>query len=106
MGLPPRTRLRLVVVASLILAAIAADAQRVPADQWAGRAAVAGIHLYQSTLSPLYARMGVDCRFSPTCSRYGEVVIQKYGFVRGGWMSLRRVARCGPWTPKGTVDEP
>ena len=50
--------------------------------------------------------MGVECRFTPTCSHYGEAVIQKYGFVRGGWMSLRRVARCGPWTPKGTVDLP
>jgi hypothetical protein len=106
MGLPPRTRLRLAAIASLILAAIAADAQRAPADQWAGRAAVAGIHVYQSTLSPLYARMGVDCRFSPTCSRYSEVVIRNYGFVRGGWMSMKRVARCGPWTPKGTQDEP
>jgi uncharacterized protein len=85
---------------------IAADAQRAPANQWAGRAAVAGIHVYQATLSPLYGRMGVECRFTPTCSHYGEAVIQKYGFVRGGWMSLKRVARCGPWTPKGTVDLP
>ena len=106
MSLPPRTRFRLAAVAALIVVAIAADAQRAPANQWAGRAAVAGIHVYQSTLSPLYARMGVDCRFSPTCSRYGEVVIQKYGVVRGGWMSLKRIARCGPWTPKGTQDLP
>jgi putative membrane protein insertion efficiency factor len=90
-----------IAVALLVL-----DAQRAPANQWTGRAAVAGIHAYQATLSPLYARMGVDCRFSPSCSRYGEVVIQKHGFVRGGWMSLKRIARCGPWTPKGTVEEP
>ncbi len=101
-----QTRRRLAAVAVFVVAAIAADAQRAPATQWTGRAAVAGIHLYQSTLSPLYARMGVDCRFSPSCSRYGEVVIQKYGFVRGGWMSLKRIARCGPWTPKGTQDLP
>lgn len=106
MSLLKRTRLRIAAVATLILAAIAADAQRAPANQWAGRAAVAGIHVYQSTLSPLYGRMGVECRFTPTCSRYGEVVIQKYGFVRGGWMSLKRIARCGPWTPKGTEDIP
>jgi putative membrane protein insertion efficiency factor len=98
--------MRLAAIAVLIVAAIAVDAQRAPADQWTGRAAVAGIHAYQVTLSPLYARMGVGCRFSPTCSRYGEVVIQKYGFVRGSVMSLKRIARCGPWTPKGTVDEP
>jgi putative membrane protein insertion efficiency factor len=93
-------------VAVLLVAAIAADAQRAPAQQWAGRAAVAGIHAYQSTLSPLYARMGVECRFTTTCSRYSEVVIRKYGFVRGSLMSMKRIARCGPWTPQGTVDEP
>ena len=103
---PSRTRDRIAAVAMLCLAAVAADAQRAPANQWAGRAAVAGIHVYQSTLSPLYGRMGVECRFTPTCSRYGEVVIQKYGFVRGSWLSLKRVARCGPWTAKGTVDLP
>ncbi|MGH9383633.1 MAG: membrane protein insertion efficiency factor YidD [Vicinamibacterales bacterium] len=99
-------RIRWAAIAVTIVAAIAADAQRAPANQWSGRAALAGIHLYQATLSPVYARLGVDCRFSPTCSRYGEVVIQKYGFVRGGWMSLKRIARCGPWTPKGTLDPP
>ena len=101
-----RTRFRIAAVALLIPVAIAADAQRAPANQWAGHVAVAGIHAYQLTLSPLYGRMGVECRFTPTCSHYGEAVILKYGFVRGGWMSLKRVARCGPWTPKGTADLP
>ncbi|HEY7284216.1 MAG TPA: membrane protein insertion efficiency factor YidD [Vicinamibacterales bacterium] len=68
--------------------------------------ALAGIHLYQRALSPLAARAGIRCRFTPTCSRYAEVVITRDGVVRGGWRSLKRVARCGPWTAHGTVDEP
>ena len=65
-----------------------------------------GIHAYQRTLSPLAARVGVRCRFTPSCSRYAEIVIARDGVVRGGWKAVRRIARCGPWTPTGTVDEP
>jgi uncharacterized protein len=68
--------------------------------------ALAGIRAYQHTLSPLAARAGLRCRFAPTCSRYAEVVIARDGIVRGGWKALKRVARCGPWTPMGTRDDP
>lgn len=91
---------------AIVLVAIALDLRRAPADQLATRAAVGAIHLYQATLSPLYARMGARCRFTPTCSHYGEAVIRKFGVVRGGWMAATRIARCGPWTPAGTVDPP
>ena len=52
------------------------------------------------------ARIGLRCRFTPTCSRYGETVIARDGAVRGGWKTVKRIARCGPWTPLGTVDPP
>jgi len=68
--------------------------------------AIAGIHGYQRTLSPLLGRAGVECRFTPTCSRYAEVVIARDGVVRGGLKAARRIARCGPWTAAGTIDEP
>lgn len=41
------------------------------------------------------------CRFTPTCSRYAEEAIQKYGFWKGSWMGLKRLARCHPFTPGG-----
>jgi putative membrane protein insertion efficiency factor len=85
---------------------IAADLLRPPAEQLSTRAALGAIHLYQATLSPLYARTGVICRFKPTCSHYGETVVREYGVIRGGWLAMKRVLRCGPWTPAGTVDEP
>jgi len=68
--------------------------------------AIAGIHAYQRVLSPMAARVGFRCRFTPTCSRYAEVVIARDGFVRGGWQAFRRIARCGPWTPEGSRDDP
>ena len=61
--------------------------------------------MYQATLSPLYARTGVICRFKITCSHYGEAVVRDFGAVKGGWLAFKRVLRCGPWTPMGTVDD-
>ena len=91
---------------AIFLIAIALDVRRPPADQLATRFAVGGIHVYQATLSRFYARLGVQCRFTPTCSHYGEAVIRKFGAMRGGWMAAKRIFRCGPWTPMGTVDAP
>ena len=68
--------------------------------------AIAGIHFYQRSLSPIAARAGFRCRFTPTCSRYAEAVIARDGIVRGGAKAIARIARCGPWTPNGTRDDP
>ena len=84
-----------------VLVVSAALATALPA-----RTVVGGIHLYQRDLSPIVAALGGRCRFTPTCSRYAEVVIQRDGVARGGWKALKRIARCGPWTPRGTMDPP
>ena len=89
---------------AIILVAIALDLRRPPPEQWSTAAALGGIHLYQATLSPLYAKLGVQCRFSPTCSHYGEEAVRKYGVARGGYLAAKRVLRCGPWTTAGTID--
>ncbi|MEX1253961.1 MAG: membrane protein insertion efficiency factor YidD [Dehalococcoidia bacterium] len=41
------------------------------------------------------------CRFEPSCSRYGYEAIERYGALRGGWMTLRRVFRCRPFHAGG-----
>jgi putative membrane protein insertion efficiency factor len=56
------------------------------------------IRLYQLTISRI---MPSSCRFTPSCSQYGYQVIEKYGLLRGGWLALRRVARCHPFNPGG-----
>ena len=68
--------------------------------------AIAGIHVYQHALAPLATRLGATCRFEPSCSRYAEIVITREGVVAGGWKTIKRVVRCGPWTRMGTRDEP
>lgn len=97
-----RTRALLLLLAALV----AWDLSRPPERQASAAALVAGIRLYQAVLSPAVAAAGVRCRFEPTCSRYAEVVIRRHGTLRGGWRSAVRLARCGPWTPAGTVDPP
>jgi putative membrane protein insertion efficiency factor len=99
-------RRTLIAIVAVLLVAAAIDARRTPSSQFMTRAAVGGIHLYQATLSKWYARVGVQCRFTPTCSHYGEAVVRQFGAVRGGWMAMKRVMRCGPWTPMGTREPP
>jgi uncharacterized protein len=60
------------------------------------------IRVYQWTLSPL---LGPTCRFYPSCSHYALAVLEHRGFLRGSWLTLRRLARCHPWHPGG-VDLP
>lgn len=71
-----------------------------------GQRAIDGIHLYQRWIAPVAARIGVTCRFTPSCSHYAERAIAQDGLLVGGWRSLRRIARCGPWTVPGTYDPP
>ncbi|MBP2231414.1 putative membrane protein insertion efficiency factor [Azospirillum agricola] len=56
------------------------------------------VYLYRWTLSPF---IGMHCRFQPTCSRYSIEALEKHGAIRGGWLTLRRIARCHPWGGSG-----
>ena len=75
---------------------------RIGADNLRGLALsavlIALIRLYRLSLSPL---LGPHCRFTPSCSAYGLEAIQRHGPWRGGWLTLRRLLRCHPFTPCG-----
>lgn len=53
---------------------------------------------YQLIISPW---LGSQCRYTPTCSQYGIEAFQKYGPFKGGWLTLKRIARCNPWGSHG-----
>ena len=59
---------------------------------------------YKHVLSPaLHAAGFTQCRYLPTCSEYAYVAVSRYGWVRGGWLGMRRLLRCHPFV-KGGLD--
>lgn len=62
------------------------------------RALVALVRLYRAAVSPL---LPPACRYTPTCSRYAEEAIGRFGPARGAWLALRRLLRCHPWGGRG-----
>ena len=59
------------------------------------------INFYQKYLSFLF---GKNCRFEPTCSQYAKDSIEAHGVIVGGFYSLIRILKCGPWSAGG-IDE-
>jgi putative membrane protein insertion efficiency factor len=58
------------------------------------------IRLYRVTLGPIFGLVS-GCRYQPTCSQYGYEAIQKYGWLRGWPMAIRRIGRCHPFRQGG-----
>ncbi len=58
------------------------------------------VRVYRYFFSPF---LGSHCRFYPSCSCYAETALRSHGPLRGGWLALRRLARCHPWH-EGGVD--
>ncbi len=42
-----------------------------------------------------------SCRYSPSCSAYAITALERYGALRGGWMTVKRLSRCHPWGGQG-----
>ena len=62
------------------------------------RLLIAPIRFYRQYGSPLTPPA---CRFTPTCSQYAIVALQKHGPLKGLWLALRRLLRCHPWGGSG-----
>ena len=56
------------------------------------------VKAYSYLLSPI---IGKNCRFFPTCSEYAIECFQNFGFIKGGWLSIKRILRCHPWGNSG-----
>jgi uncharacterized protein len=67
------------------------------------RLALGLIRFYQKGISPL---TGPSCRFVPTCSTYAHESIERFGLLRGGWIFLKRFARCHPFGGHGVDPVP
>lgn len=56
------------------------------------------VKAYKILISPLLPN---SCRFYPTCSEYSIEALQKYGTIKGLWLSFKRIIKCHPFHPGG-----
>lgn len=56
------------------------------------------LQAYRYFISPL---RGNDCRFYPSCSKYAQIAIKRYGAYKGSYLTVRRLFCCHPWHTGG-----
>jgi len=56
------------------------------------------IRCYQSLLRP---HLIGSCKFYPSCSEYAAEALSQHGLVRGGLLTVKRLARCHPFGTGG-----
>ena len=56
------------------------------------------IRIYQRFISPL---SGPSCRFYPSCSQYAIEALNRHGFLKGSYLSVRRLLKCHPFHEGG-----
>lgn len=61
------------------------------------------VRAYRLIFSPW---VGHNCRYHPTCSAYALEALRKHGGIKGGWLTVRRIARCQPWGGSGVDNVP
>ncbi len=59
------------------------------------------IRFYNRAVSPYTPPR---CRFTPTCSAYAQEAICKYGAAKGGWLAVKRLCRCHPFSKRDPYD--
>lgn len=57
------------------------------------------IKLYKYCVSPMLGPL--TCRFTPSCSEYTIEAIEKFGVIKGIWISICRICRCHPFAKGG-----
>ena len=62
------------------------------------RLAIWLIKFYQKGISP---KKPPCCRFTPTCSQYALEAFERFGFFKGGYLSLKRLLKCHPFHAGG-----
>ncbi len=66
--------------------------------EWINEGLIILIHLYKHTLSTL---LGPCCRFTPSCSSYASLSVERFGVKEGAWLIFKRLIKCHPFHPGG-----
>lgn len=68
------------------------------ANRLAATALVLLVRAYQFAVRPM---LSGACKFHPSCSEYAIEAVTAHGPWRGGWLAVRRLARCRPFATGG-----
>ena len=56
---------------------------------------------YKKYISPVLEHYGIKCKYYPTCSVYAMQAINKYGALKGSFLSIKRILKCNPFSKGG-----
>jgi len=62
------------------------------------RVLIALVKWYQRAISPLTPP---SCRYTPTCSAYAIEALERFGAIKGSFLTVKRILRCHPWGGSG-----
>ncbi len=65
------------------------------------------LKIYKIIITPfLRTFLGDGCRYSPTCSEYSIEAYEKHGFMRGSYLTFRRLSKCHPFRKENMFVDP
>ncbi|MDX8382914.1 MAG: membrane protein insertion efficiency factor YidD [Ghiorsea sp.] len=53
------------------------------------------VRFYRYVISPM---LPARCRFMPTCSEYAIEALERYGALKGSYLTVKRLLRCHPFS--------
>ena len=59
------------------------------------------IEMYQKHISKWLESKNINCKFYPTCSEYAITCFERFGFIKGAILAIRRILSCHPWGKSG-----
>lgn len=62
------------------------------------RVCISLVKFYQKAISPLTPP---SCRFFPSCSEYSVQSYQRFGVIKGTYLTIKRISKCHPFHPGG-----
>ncbi|MAI08353.1 MAG: membrane protein insertion efficiency factor YidD [Magnetococcales bacterium] len=59
------------------------------------------VWFYRTFFNAIFKQFGGRCRFYPSCSDYAVESLKIHGGIKGGWLALKRILKCGPFHDGG-----
>ena len=81
------------IILILGILAFIIDITKPPKKQLSVKLTIQTIQIYKKNISPIF-QSKVKCVYQISCSDYAVMAIEKYGFVKGLYLSIGRITHC------------